>query len=96
MCSVGSSVFSNTSAVFLRALDPKKDVDGFHPLNMGRMLMRGRTSRFVPCTPLGVIELLDRCRLDVRGCKAVVLGVSNTLDTSAGQFDNFAFDRSTP
>ncbi|GBF95355.1 hypothetical protein Rsub_07783 [Raphidocelis subcapitata] len=63
------------------ALDPRKDVDGFHPLNMGRMLMRGRARAFVPATPLGVMELLARSGLDVAGRSAVVLGDSNVVGT---------------
>eukprot|EP00878_Enallax_costatus_P015476 GHUV01016211.1.p1 GENE.GHUV01016211.1~~GHUV01016211.1.p1 ORF type:complete len:429 (+),score=117.17 GHUV01016211.1:214-1500(+) len=62
-------------------LDPRKDVDGFHPLNMGRMLMRGRARRFVPATPLGVVELLARSGVSVSGKTAVVLGDSNIVGT---------------
>ncbi|WIA32772.1 hypothetical protein OEZ86_005956 [Tetradesmus obliquus] len=63
------------------ALDPRKDVDGFHPLNMGRMLMRGRARRFVPATPLGVVELLSRSGVSLAGKTAVVLGDSNIVGT---------------
>ena len=49
----------------MERLDPKKDVDGFHPLNMGRMLARGVPPRFVPATALGCMELLERYQLDV-------------------------------
>ncbi|KAL4458107.1 hypothetical protein ABPG75_012972 [Micractinium tetrahymenae] len=59
--------------------DPQKDVDGFHPLNMGRILMRGRAARFIPCTALGVIELLQRSGLAVRGKSVVVMGDSNIV-----------------
>jgi 5,10-methylene-tetrahydrofolate dehydrogenase/methenyl tetrahydrofolate cyclohydrolase len=62
-------------------LDPKKDVDGFHPLNMGRMLMRGRAPRFVPATPLGVVELLSRSAVSITGKTAVILGDSNIVGT---------------
>ncbi|EFN58676.1 hypothetical protein CHLNCDRAFT_48501 [Chlorella variabilis] len=59
--------------------DPQKDVDGFHPLNMGRILMRGRAARFIPCTALGVIELLQRSSVAVRGKSVVVMGDSNIV-----------------
>lgn len=61
------------------SLRPEKDVDGFHPLNMGMLMMRGRTSRLVPCTALGCLELLHRSGVDVRGKTAVVLGDSNIV-----------------
>ncbi|KAF5838022.1 tetrahydrofolate dehydrogenase/cyclohydrolase [Dunaliella salina] len=62
-------------------LDPHKDVDGFHPLNMGRILMRGRTPYLVPCTPLGCMQLLKRSGISVRGRSAVVVGDSNIVGT---------------
>ncbi|KAG2455126.1 hypothetical protein HYH02_000946 [Chlamydomonas schloesseri] len=65
----------------MEVLDPRKDVDGFHPLNMGRMLMRGRGVRLVPATPLGCIELLRRSGVDVQGKNCVVLGDSNIVGT---------------
>ncbi|GAX84751.1 hypothetical protein CEUSTIGMA_g12173.t1 [Chlamydomonas eustigma] len=65
----------------LESLDPGKDVDGFHPLNMGRLLMRGRSSCLVPCTPLGCLELLKRCGISVRGRNCVVVGDSNVVGT---------------
>ena len=58
-----------------------KDVDGFHPLNAGRLSMRGRTPVFVPCTPKGCVEMLRRARIPVAGRTAVVLGNSNTVGT---------------
>jgi methylenetetrahydrofolate dehydrogenase (NADP+)/methenyltetrahydrofolate cyclohydrolase len=61
----------------IEAIDPIKDVDGFHPENVGR-LMIGRP-RFVPCTPLGVREMLIRCGIETRGKHAVVLGRSNIV-----------------
>ena len=57
----------------IESFDPAKDVDGFHPLNVGRILMRGRAPTFVPCTALGCMELLMRSGVDVRGKKAVIL-----------------------
>eukprot|EP00890_Picochlorum_soloecismus_P001321 jgi/Picsp_1/218/NSC_00217-R1_-methylenetetrahydrofolate dehydrogenase len=59
--------------------DPGKDVDGFHPLNVGRTLMRGRTARFVPCTALGCIELLRRSKVDFEGKSVVIVGDSNIV-----------------
>ena len=59
--------------------DPRKDVDGFHPLNVGRTLMRGRTARFVPCTALGCIELLKRSGIDLRQKSVVIVGDSNIV-----------------
>lgn len=59
--------------------DPRKDVDGFHPLNVGRTLMRGRTARFVPCTALGCIELLRRSGVGFEGKRVVIVGDSNIV-----------------
>ncbi len=61
----------------LYTIDPEKDVDGFHPFNVGR-LMTGDPS-FVPCTPRGVIELLDRSGVEIKGKRAVVIGRSNIV-----------------
>ena len=59
------------------AIDPAKDVDGFHPVNVGR-LVQGR-AHLVPCTPSGVIELLDRSGIDIAGRHAVVIGRSEIV-----------------
>jgi 5,10-methylene-tetrahydrofolate dehydrogenase/methenyl tetrahydrofolate cyclohydrolase len=57
-----------------------KDVDGFHPLNIGRLCMTGRTPPlFVPCTPKGCIELLDRYNIPIEGKNAVIIGRSNIV-----------------
>jgi len=56
-----------------------KDVDGFHPINIGRLAMKGRDPLFAPGTPSGIIELLDRCELPIEGREAVVLGRSNIV-----------------
>jgi 5,10-methylene-tetrahydrofolate dehydrogenase/methenyl tetrahydrofolate cyclohydrolase len=57
-----------------------KDVDGFHPLNIGRLCRTGRTPPlFVPCTPKGCIELLDRYHVPIEGKSAVVIGRSNIV-----------------
>jgi methylenetetrahydrofolate dehydrogenase (NADP+)/methenyltetrahydrofolate cyclohydrolase len=61
----------------LDAIDPKKDVDGFHPENVG--LLTIGTPRFVPCTPLGIRELLVREQVETRGARAVVLGRSQIV-----------------
>lgn len=57
----------------------EKDVDGFHPLNIGRLAMRGRKPLFTPCTPRGCIELLKRSGVEISGKNAVVIGRSNIV-----------------
>ena len=59
------------------ALDPWKDVDAFNPVNTGRLLLG--LDGFLPCTPYGVMELLKRCNIDLKGKNAVVLGRSNIV-----------------
>ncbi len=61
----------------IEATDPAKDVDGFHPINVGR-LWSGQPG-FVPCTPLGVIELLQREKIPIEGAEAVVVGRSDIV-----------------
>jgi methylenetetrahydrofolate dehydrogenase (NADP+) / methenyltetrahydrofolate cyclohydrolase len=56
-----------------------KDVDGMHPVNAGRLAMKGRDPFFVPCTPLGVMVLLARTGVRLAGAEAVVLGRSNLV-----------------
>lgn len=63
----------------LNLISIEKDVDGFHPLNIGRLAQKGREPLFVPCTPAGVIELLDRSDVPIKGANAVVLGRSNIV-----------------
>ena len=63
----------------LNAVSLKKDVDGFHPVNIGRLAMKGRDPLFAPCTPAGVIELIDRIGVEIEGKEAVVLGRSNIV-----------------
>ena len=65
------------SQVCLAAIDPRKDVDGFHPENMGRLALG--LPGFVPCTPAGVMELLRRYDLSPSGKDAVVVGRSNIV-----------------
>jgi methylenetetrahydrofolate dehydrogenase (NADP+)/methenyltetrahydrofolate cyclohydrolase len=62
-------------AAIVRALDPRKDVDGFHPLNVAKLAMGDETA-FVPCTPLGVQRLLIESKIDIAGAHVVVLGRS--------------------
>ena len=61
----------------LEAIDPAKDVDGFHPINVGR-LSQGEAS-LVPCTPAGVIEILKRSGIEIAGQNAVIVGRSNIV-----------------
>ncbi len=66
------------SAVIYSAVLPGKDVDGFHPVNVGR-LMLGDAGGFLPCTPAGVHELLVRSRVPLQGAEVVVLGRGNIV-----------------
>jgi len=59
------------------AIDPIKDVDGFTPNNLGRMLLEEPC--YVPCTPLGIVELLQRSKVPLNGANAVVVGRSNIV-----------------
>src|SRR5206468_9099363 len=59
-------------AAIVRALDPRKDVDGFHPLNVAKLALGDETG-FVPCTPLGVQRLLIESKIDIAGARVVVL-----------------------
>jgi methylenetetrahydrofolate dehydrogenase (NADP+)/methenyltetrahydrofolate cyclohydrolase len=61
----------------LDAVDPAKDVDGFHPENVGRLVQK--RPRFVPCTPAGIMELLERHGIGVSGKRAVVVGRSDIV-----------------
>lgn len=65
----------------LNAVDLAKDVDGFHPVNVGRLALG--LPGFVPCTPLGVMELLRRSGVDLKGKRAVVVGRSNIVGKPA-------------
>jgi methylenetetrahydrofolate dehydrogenase (NADP+)/methenyltetrahydrofolate cyclohydrolase len=64
-------------AAIIEAVNPAKDVDGFHPSNVGLLAM-GRP-RFVPCTPAGIIELLDRSQIEIAGANACVVGRSQIV-----------------
>jgi methylenetetrahydrofolate dehydrogenase (NADP+) / methenyltetrahydrofolate cyclohydrolase len=63
----------------LRKISIEKDVDGFHPINIGRLAQKGRDPLFVPCTPAGCIVMLDRLGVPLEGTNAVVLGRSNIV-----------------
>ena len=63
----------------LNTISIEKDVDGFHPINIGRLAQKGRESLFVPCTPAGCIYLLDKMNVPLEGANAVVLGRSNIV-----------------
>lgn len=66
------------SNIITQAIDPHKDVDGFHPINLGKMLI-GDPDGFVPCTPLGIRVLLESCAIDLEGKRALVIGRSNIV-----------------
>ena len=63
----------------LNAIDLEKDVDGFHPVNIGRLAMKGRDPLFIPCTPHGCIRLLEESGIKISGAEAVVVGRSNIV-----------------
>ncbi|MFS7976110.1 putative methylenetetrahydrofolate dehydrogenase (NADP(+)), Methenyltetrahydrofolate cyclohydrolase [Helianthus anomalus] len=63
----------------LTEISLEKDVDGFHPLNIGKLAMKGRDPLFLPCTPKGCIELLKRSGVTIKGKRAVVVGRSNIV-----------------
>jgi 5,10-methylene-tetrahydrofolate dehydrogenase/methenyl tetrahydrofolate cyclohydrolase len=67
----------------LRTISIEKDVDGFHPINIGRLAQKGRDPLFVPCTPAGCIVMLDRLNIPLSGANAVVLGRSNIVGMPA-------------
>lgn len=67
----------------IETIDPKKDVDGFHPVNIGRM-MTGQDT-FLPCTPFGILKMLQSIQIDLSGKHAVVIGRSNIVGKPVGQ-----------
>ena len=69
--------------LIIETLDPAKDVDGFHPVNVGRLAL-GRPT-FVPCTPAGIIELLTRNEIPIRGAQACVVGRSQIVGRPMAQ-----------
>ena len=66
----------NESEVLL-TIDPDKDVDGFHPINIGKMILGEKA--FLPCTPYGIIQLLIRSGITTEGAEVVIVGRSNTV-----------------
>lgn len=67
----------------IEAISPEKDVDGFHPINIGRM-MTGQDA-FLPCTPFGVMVMMNEMGIDLAGKHVVVIGRSNIVGKPAGQ-----------
>jgi len=63
----------------LNAIDPDKDVDAFHPVNVGRLMIGGDVVRFLPCTPAGIQELIVRSGTETSGAEVVVVGRSNIV-----------------
>lgn len=64
-------------AEVLLAIDPAKDVDGFHPVNVGKMVVGEKA--FLPCTPHGILQLLMRSNVTIKGAEAVIVGRSNIV-----------------
>src|SRR5699024_2127626 len=69
--------------VIVEKIDPKKDVDGFHPLNVGRMMLGQET--LLPCTPFGVMKMLESKDIIIEGKNAVIVGSSNIVGKPMGQ-----------
>ena len=67
----------------LRTISVEKDIDGFHPINIGRLAQKGREPLFVPCTPDGCMYLLEHTGIEFEGANAVVLGRSNIVGMPA-------------
>jgi methylenetetrahydrofolate dehydrogenase (NADP+)/methenyltetrahydrofolate cyclohydrolase len=73
-----------SEAKIIEAILPEKDVDGFHPINIGRM-HAGDDHAFIPCTPLGILEMVKKTGEDISGKHVVVVGRSNLVGKPAGQ-----------
>lgn len=71
------------SIKILNAINPAKDVDGFHPINMGKLFI-GQPDR-IPCTPYGIMKLLQRYDIDIEGKNAVIIGRSNIVGKPIAQ-----------
>ncbi|MGK5595354.1 MAG: bifunctional 5,10-methylenetetrahydrofolate dehydrogenase/5,10-methenyltetrahydrofolate cyclohydrolase [Parachlamydiaceae bacterium] len=67
----------NASAI-LQAVSPEKDIDGFHPINIGKLII-GETDCFAPCTPLGIQTLLEKLNISVAGKHVAIIGRSNIV-----------------
>lgn len=63
----------------LNAIDPDKDVDGFHPVNVGRLMIGGSEVKYPPCTPAGIQEMIVRAGVETKGAEVVVVGRSNIV-----------------
>ena len=63
----------------LNAINPDKDVDGFHPVNVGRLMIGGDEVKFPPCTPFGIQEMIIRAGVETSGAEVVVVGRSNIV-----------------
>ena len=63
----------------INAIDPDKDVDCFHPINVGRLMIGGKEAKFLPCTPAGIQELILRSGFETSGAEVVVVGRSNIV-----------------
>ncbi|MBF0469463.1 MAG: bifunctional 5,10-methylene-tetrahydrofolate dehydrogenase/5,10-methylene-tetrahydrofolate cyclohydrolase, partial [Desulfamplus sp.] len=63
----------------LNAINPDKDVDAFHPVNVGRLMIGGDEAKFLPCTPAGIQELIIRSGTETSGAEVVVVGRSNIV-----------------
>ena len=63
----------------LNAIDPDKDVDGFHPVNVGRLMIGGSEVKYPPCTPAGIQEMIVRSGVETGGAEVVVVGRSNIV-----------------
>lgn len=66
------------TAKILKSIDPKKDVDGFHPQNIAKLILNEKDG-FVPCTPLGIMELFKEYKINLQGKRACVIGRSNIV-----------------
>ncbi len=67
----------------IERIAPQKDVDGFHPINIGKMMTKDKT--FLPCTPYGIVEMLKEAEIDISGQHVVVIGRSNIVGKPVGQ-----------
>jgi len=76
---LGPHIDSAGERTVIEAITPKKDVDGFHPYNIGNLYSRASTPLFAPCTPAGIIKLLEFANVTISGAHAVVLGRSDIV-----------------
>ena len=69
--------------IIINAIAPEKDVDGFHPVNIGKMMLQ--QDAFLPCTPAGIVELLDQYEITIEGKHVVIVGRSNIVGKPVAQ-----------